>query len=379
MNKNAAAHVSADEALSYQDRILSGVSRTFALTIPQLPEALRIVVANAYLLCRIADTIEDEQVLSAAEKQYFHALFVRVVNGTGDATAFSCELAPLLVGRALPAEKELVSNTPAVIRVTQSFNPRQRTALTHCISIMCEGMPRYERNASVNGLTDLRELDRYCYFVAGIVGETLTELFCEYSPEIARQREAMASLGVSFGQGLQMTNILKDFWEDHDRGVCWLPRDIFERVGVKLEEVRRDHIVPGFQQAYANLVSLAHSHLRNALDYTLLIPDKEVGLRRFCLIAIGLAMRTLQSINDKLDFTAGNQVKVSRRVVKKIVIVTHLFASYDRVLKRWFVRLGKNLPFQAIAADWVSAIVHGHDLSPLVHHAAGRSRRLRHE
>ncbi|MGH8307902.1 MAG: phytoene/squalene synthase family protein, partial [Gammaproteobacteria bacterium] len=365
--------------LGYQDRILSGVSRTFALTIPQLPAALRKVVANAYLLCRIADTIEDEPALTVADKQRFHALFVRVVNGTGDAAVFSHELAPLLVGRTLPAEKELVNNAPLVIRVTQTFNPRQRAALTRCISIMCEGMPRYERNASVNGLTDLRELDRYCYFVAGIVGETLTELFCDYSPEIARQREAMADLGVSFGQGLQMTNILKDFWEDHDRGVCWLPRDIFARVNVKLGEVRRDHIAPGFQQAYANLVSLAHSHLRNALDYTLLIPDKEVGLRRFCLIAIGLAMRTLQSINDKLDFTAGSQVKVSRRVVKNIVIVTRLFASYDRVLRRWFVRLGKNLPSQAIAADWTSAIVHGHSLPLLVHHAAGRSRRLRRE
>ncbi|MGH8398827.1 MAG: squalene/phytoene synthase family protein, partial [Gammaproteobacteria bacterium] len=239
MNKNVATHASADEALGYQDRILLGVSRTFALTIPQLPVALRIVVANAYLLCRIADTIEDEPALSAAEKQYFHTLFVQVVSGTGDAEQFSRELAPLLKGVSLPAEQELVGNTPVVLRMTQSFNPRQRATLIRCISIMCEGMPRYERNASVNGLTDLRELDRYCYFVAGIVGETLTELFCDYSPEIARQREVMTGLGVSFGQGLQMTNILKDFWEDHDRGVCWLPRDIFARVGVKLGEVRR--------------------------------------------------------------------------------------------------------------------------------------------
>jgi len=43
----------------YQDRILPHVSRTFALTIPQLPPRLRIAVTNAYLLCRIADTIED--------------------------------------------------------------------------------------------------------------------------------------------------------------------------------------------------------------------------------------------------------------------------------------------------------------------------------
>jgi len=48
----------ADE--DYQNGILPHVSRTFALTIPQLPPALRTPVTNAYLLCRIADTIEDE-------------------------------------------------------------------------------------------------------------------------------------------------------------------------------------------------------------------------------------------------------------------------------------------------------------------------------
>ena len=47
-----------DEA--YQAYSLQGVSRTFALTIPQLPHQLRLPVGNAYLLCRITDTIEDE-------------------------------------------------------------------------------------------------------------------------------------------------------------------------------------------------------------------------------------------------------------------------------------------------------------------------------
>ena len=49
-----------NSASNFQDQILPHVSRTFALTIPQLPMPLRTAVTNAYLLCRIADTIEDE-------------------------------------------------------------------------------------------------------------------------------------------------------------------------------------------------------------------------------------------------------------------------------------------------------------------------------
>lgn len=348
----AATRTPRNAAEAYQDLILPRVSRTFALTIPQLDPRLRTVIGNAYLLCRIADTIEDERSLSADVKQEFHARFTGVVASTEDPDAFARDLVPMLHGNTLAAERDLVASTSAVIAVTDGFNAVQRAALTRCITTMCTGMPGFERKASPAGLANMREMDRYCYYVAGIVGQTLTELFCDYSPKIAEQREALAKLDVSFGQGLQMTNILKDFWEDHDRGVCWLPHDLFARAGVDLASVHRNDVPAAFGTTYAQLIGIAHSHLRNALEYTLLLPEKEVGIRRFCLIALGLAMRTLASILARPGFTAGTQVKVSRQVVKKIVIVSRLFAGYTRVLQRWFARLAEDLPVQALADDW---------------------------
>ena len=66
-----------------QEIFLERVSRTFALTIPTLPEELRLVIGNAYLLCRIVDTVEDEPRLSPAQKEDFFQQFVRVVRGGG--------------------------------------------------------------------------------------------------------------------------------------------------------------------------------------------------------------------------------------------------------------------------------------------------------
>ena len=85
-------------AHGYQARILPEVSRTFALTIPQLDVRLRTVIANAYLLCRIADTIEDENALPGDVKQQFHDRFTRVVEATEDPASFARDLAPLLTG-----------------------------------------------------------------------------------------------------------------------------------------------------------------------------------------------------------------------------------------------------------------------------------------
>ena len=80
--------------LDYQASILPGVSRTFALTIPVLPERLSKVVTNAYLLCRIADTIEDDAALTDRQKTRFHDRFLAVIKGREDAGAFARELAP---------------------------------------------------------------------------------------------------------------------------------------------------------------------------------------------------------------------------------------------------------------------------------------------
>ncbi|MBV8910095.1 MAG: phytoene/squalene synthase family protein, partial [Gammaproteobacteria bacterium] len=288
-----AAAISSDER--YQVQILPHVSRTFALTIPQLPAALRPAVTNAYLLCRIADTIEDEPEVSAAETFLFLDRFVAVVAGHDSAAGLAREVAGRLSASTLPAERELVSNMERIVAVTAMLG-EQRGPIQRCIELMCDGMHRFQRTASLRGLSRSADLDSYCYYVAGVVGEMLTELFCIYSRPIAAQREPLTDLAPSFAQGLQMTNILKDLWEDRGRGACWLPQEIFDRHGVDLDSLERQRADPGFHSALRELVAMTHGHLRNALTYTLLIPPRESGVRRFCLWAIGLAVLTLRRI-----------------------------------------------------------------------------------
>ena len=77
---------------------------------------------------------------------------------------------------------------------------------------MCKGMAKYQIEESLNGLKNIKDMNDYCYHVAGVVGEMLTELFCDYSTDIDKNQKKLMELAVSFGQGLQMTNILKDIW-----------------------------------------------------------------------------------------------------------------------------------------------------------------------
>jgi farnesyl-diphosphate farnesyltransferase len=346
-----------DVDLSWHENLLAGVSRTFALTIPQLPGGLREAVTNAYLLCRVADTIEDDPFLDPDAKDRFHTQFLQAVTTGRGAHAFASELAPRLAPSTLAAEVELIEESPRVLQITRAMHPRQRQAIHRCLATMSHGMADFARNRDRTGLADVAEYERYCYFVAGVVGEMLTDLFCAYSPEIDANRDELASRAVSFGLGLQMTNILKDIWDDLEHGTCWLPRDVFERHGYDLAGLAPGHSGngPAFAASMLDLVEIANSHLREALAYTLAIPSKETGIRRFLIWAVLLAVSTLGKISNDPLFTSGTQVKVSRPHVAAIIAGSSTLIRSNDGLTRLFNTAARGLPLDT--TDNVPALI----------------------
>ncbi len=316
-----------------QLRLLEEVSRTFALTIPELPPDLARVVANAYLLCRLVDTIEDEPGLTTPQKRVFCERFQKVVSGREAAGPFAGDLAPLLTDATLPGERELVQRAAQVLAITASFIPAQRGAIERCIRIMAAGMAGFQELAGAPGLKDDAELDRYCYHVAGVVGEMLTELFCLHSPAMAVHRDELMPLAVSFGEGLQLTNILKDIWEDERRGACWLPRERFAAAGFDLADLGTGRNRTAFRKVMRGLVGKARAHLEDAVRYSLLVPRSETGVRIFCLWAVGMAFLTLRRIARHLDFSSGAEVKISRGSVRMVRSLLGRAAARDLAIR----------------------------------------------
>ncbi|WP_231551225.1 phytoene/squalene synthase family protein [Acidithiobacillus ferrivorans] len=324
------------QALAYQAQSLQAVSRTFALTIPQLPEALRDAVGNGYLLCRIADTIEDDPDLPWEKKAYWQAEFLKVVEGASDAAAFAAAFGAALSAAMPEAEHDLIRHTPEVVAITHSFTPAQQSALSRCVRIMGMGMAEFQQHASLQGLADMAAMDRYCYVVAGVVGEMLTSLFVDYEPRLAPHDVEMQQLAVSFGQGLQMTNILKDIWDDWQRGVSWMPRAVFQRHGCDIAAVQPGSHDPAFAAGLSELLGIAAGHLQNALRYTLLIPAEQTGMRDFCLWAIAMAVLTLRRISENPVFASGSEVKISRSTVHRVVFLSRLLHRSDMLLQLSF-------------------------------------------
>ena len=331
----------ASRAAAYQEQALLRVSRTFALTIPQLPRPLREVIGNAYLLCRIADTIEDEPTVSGPGSAGLLGEFAGAVAGHVPAERFAARLASLLSDATADGERDLLANAPLVLQVTHGFRPGERAAIERCIRVMTTGMCEFG-GGGPEGLDTLDDLDRYTYYVAGVVGEMITDLMCAYSPEIAARRDRLFPLSRRFGCGLQLVNILKDMWEDHRRGVCWLPRAAFASDVDLAAPDSRDRAA--FADGLSTLVAVARDHLDAALEYTMLIPARERGIRRFLLWTLGLAVLTLRRIHANPRFASADEIKVTRGGVRTMALVTAAAARRDRVLRWLFDAAAAPLP-----------------------------------
>ena len=300
--------------LAYQKAILSSVSRTFALTIPLLPSAIKKVVGNTYLLCRIVDTIEDAADLLPETKQHLSLLFLDAVLEKSLVASFVEPCLKALSDYGNQDELDLIANTPTVLRILHTCSKEDQEAVSRCVSIMSEGMSRFHGKQTVAGLKDLNEFERYCYVVAGVVGELLTTIFRNHSPRFAKNIQGQEALAIAFGQALQMTNILKDSPEDRARGVSWMPADM------RQEELLR----------------IAYQKLQDSLRYILLIPKQDLGMRRFCFLAFGLAVMTLSKIAKRKEFSNKDEVKLSRNTVMAFYAFTKFAVRSDTLMNAFF-------------------------------------------
>jgi farnesyl-diphosphate farnesyltransferase len=220
---------------------LERTSRTFALAIPLLQEPLQREVGLAYLLLRIADTLEDAAPWTREERRAALEELERLLQKEPGLQA--SELARRWLERR-PSENahylRLLEQTPQLLVNLEALRPEATAIIRRFVLLTVQGMRRVLAGATEQGklqLGSIQELRDYCYIVAGLVGELLTELFLLDS-RLAPSAPQLRALAPLFGEALQLVNILKDAAEDREEGRTWLPGT------VRLEEVhalaRRD-------------------------------------------------------------------------------------------------------------------------------------------
>ncbi len=236
------------------DDLLEKTSRTFALSIPMLPEPTRRHVSIAYLLFRVADTFEDASLWPRAKRLAALDDLARLLETRGGEKA-AAERWLSDVPVTHEGYLELLRETPAVMDAYWGVEAPARAVLRRDLLRTVSGMAGFVRRSDARGnlrLGSLRELRDYCYVVAGIVGEMLTDLFLLEAENLAPFASRLRRRSRYFGEALQLVNILKDANSDATEGRVYLPEGI-DRARV-FALARRDLDVAA---AYVNTLQLA--------------------------------------------------------------------------------------------------------------------------
>jgi len=308
--------------------LLRDVSRSFYLTLRVLPKEIRPQISLAYLLARASDTIADTKAVPAPERVAILREFLsdktrRIVPGTADT----------------PAEKMLLERLDDCVELLATFSEEDQRLIRALHQTIVTGQI-FDLETFPGGigqeiiaLKSGEDLDRYTYLVAGCVGEFWTKMCAAHLPAL-RQWDVteMSALGVRFGKGLQLVNVLRDLPRDLRIGRCYLP--VTEPQAL-LDPKNFGRI----ESVYAHWLDTAVEHLDAGWDYTMRIPPKLKRLRLACAWPIWIGLKTITRLRRANPLDPAHRVKVPRGEVYRLMAGSGVRIWSDAALAAKFQRL----------------------------------------
>lgn len=306
----------------------------------------------SYLFARAADTIADSDLIDRHQRLGFlHQFRKQFVGDQVEWESIQTIQAALLPYQQESAERVLLQRLEDCFRIYRQLAPEDRQRIRELMNTLPNGMEmdltrfQSESGKELSALATMAELDRYTYFVAGCVGEFWTKMVCAHRRAMAGWDVAtMSVVGVRFGKGLQLTNILKDLARDLQKGRCYIPEELLRDAGLGPIDLLNANNLPLLRPVLRHLIGIAVDHLDQGWTYTLAIPRQEIRQRLACMWPILLAGETLKRVsrsNELLDPAVN--VKAPRGVVYRIVAMTTLTGACGSIGTAYWGHLRKQI------------------------------------
>jgi len=317
-----------------------------------VPADVRDQVSLAYLFARAADTIADTELIDRPRRLDFlgqlKGQFISDQISWGQIREIQRAMGPL---QRDSSERLLLERLEDCFKLFQEFSPDDRRCVQRLMTTLTQGMEMdlsVFPGTSVKDLVALKtinDLDRYTYYVAGCVGEFWTDLMCAHRRALASWNvREMSDVGVRFGKGLQLTNIVKDIAHDLQKGRCYIPETMLSEAGLKPRDLSNQGNHSRFQPVLSKLVRLAMEHLDQGWLYTMSVPRYETRLRLSCMwpiLSAGESLRLVMNSPDLLNPAV--KVKIPRSKVYQIIALTTGTGACGYVGTAYWGRLRKQI------------------------------------
>lgn len=295
--------------LKFCYEVLQDVSRSFAAVIMTLNQELRDTVAMFYLVLRALDTVEDDMSIPLARKKEILPKFhEKLLDPTEAVRVFG-------IGDN-PREKELLEKFDCCTRECLKLKKEYQVVISDICERMAHGMLELlEPDIEVISTEDY---ERYCHYVAGLVGHGLTRLFAASGledPSIAKD----LTLANSMGLFLQKVNITRDYFEDivQEPPRMWWPKDIWGMFAPQLADLKKPGMEHRARECLNAMVTNALQHVPDCLAYMATL--KEPTVFQFCAIPQVMAIATLTELYNNYT-TYHDKVKISKGATCKIIV-----------------------------------------------------------
>jgi farnesyl-diphosphate farnesyltransferase len=309
-------HFDADD-LAFCDDILVKVSRSFASVIQQLPSTMLVDILVFYLVLRALDTIEDDTTSFPSQEVKIKYLLNFHKTALADPTW-------TMDGVGEADEKRLLQNFDKCHRVYAKLGEKSRRVIADIAQRMAMGMAEFVGKDLGQGTTDIDQYNRYCHFVAGLVGEGLSRLFAASGLE----KPSFASelfLSDQMGLFLQKTNIIRDYLEDYvDHRAFW-PQTIWKKYSKSgdlgyFTNQSDPEAMERSLECLNELVTDALELAPDCLNYMSKLQCTEIF--RFCAIPQVMAIATLDCCYANSNVFTG-VVKIRKGTSCKLIVRTN--------------------------------------------------------
>ena len=308
--------------------MLDDTSRSFAVVIKELNHELLVPVCLFYLALRGLDTIEDDMTIPIDKKdpllRNFHANLDKdgwTFDGSG------------------PDEKDrmLLVHFHYVVTEFKKIKDQYKEIIKDITKKMGDGMADFCQNAEFNekGVDTVTDYEKYCHYVAGLVGEGLTRLYVTgdlANPALGRRPDLYESMG----QFLQQTNVIRDVREDHDQNRRFWPREVWSKHVNEYDDLFKPENREMALRCSSEMVLIALRRAPDCLFYLAGMKDQSVF--NFSAIPQSMAIATLELCFRNPDIFDRN-VKITKGQACRLMIESSqnlqtLFNTFKTVARR---------------------------------------------
>ncbi|MBP72307.1 MAG: hypothetical protein CMA70_01805 [Euryarchaeota archaeon] len=322
------------------DSILEGTSRSFYLSLKELPREIRKQVSLLYMLARTSDTIADSEGGEPEDLMQALESYNEFTQGNSEEIP---DLEELSKFQSNISEGLLLKNVGKVVSNISQFSESDQESIRNCLGIIIGGqiLDLNRFSSGVNGIPSIEEndeLDDYAYRVAGSVGEFWTQMSLDHLFKIKEENEAeIFENGVRFGKALQMINILRDIPADLELGRCYIPRRSLDEHGMSPSDLLDSSKMESFRPLYNEYLDLTDQHLDSAVQYIEMLPHSQFRLRGSCMLPVIIGKKTVSLLRGRNVLDPEKKVKISRsevkEVVKKVIMAVPFKGSSKRLLR----------------------------------------------